>query len=35
MFTNVKDLATAYGIIVDKDMKFLELTKEKEEREEK
>lgn len=33
MFTNVKDLATAYGIIVDKDMKFLELTKEKEERE--
>lgn len=29
MFTNVKDLATAYGIIVDKDMKFLELTKEK------
>ena len=35
MFTNVKDLATAYGIIVDKDMKFLELTKDKEEREEK
>ena len=27
VFTNVKDLATAYGIIVDKDMKFLELTK--------
>ena len=23
LFTNVKDLATAYGIIVDKDMKFL------------
>lgn len=35
MFTNVKDLATAYGIIVDKDMKFLELTKEKEDREDK
>ena len=33
MFTNVKDLATAYGIIVDKDMKFLELTKEKQEKE--
>jgi len=35
MFTNVKDLATAYGIIVDKDMKFLELTKDKEEKENK
>lgn len=35
MFTNVKDLATAYGIIVDKDMKFLELTKEKQEQENK
>ena len=31
MFTNVKDLATAYGIIIDKDMKFLELSKDKEE----
>lgn len=27
MFTNVKDLATAYGIIVDKDMKFAEMAK--------
>lgn len=35
MFTNVKDLATAYGIIVDKDMKFLELTKDKEEQQNK
>ena len=33
LFTNVKDLATAYGIIVDKDMKFLELTREKQEKE--
>lgn len=33
MFTNVKDLATAYGIIVDKDMKFAELSKDKEENE--
>lgn len=34
MFTNVKDLATAYGIIVDKEIKVLELrntTKENEE----
>lgn len=35
MFTNVKDLATAYGIIVDKDMKFAELTKDKEEQQNK
>lgn len=35
MFTNVKDLATAYGIIVDKDMKFLELSKDKEEEQNK
>lgn len=35
MFTNVKDLATAYGIIVDKDMKFAELTKNKEEQQSK
>lgn len=35
MFTNVKDLATAYGIIVDKDMKFAELTKNKEEQQNK
>lgn len=33
MFTNVKDLATAYGIIVDKDMKFAELSKEETEQE--
>lgn len=33
LFTNVKDLATAYGIIVDKDMKFLEVTREKQEKE--
>lgn len=35
MFTNVKDLATAYGIIVDKDMKFVELAKERDEKENK
>ena len=35
MFTNVKDLATAYGIIVDKDMKFAELTKDREEQQNK
>ena len=29
MFTNIKDLATAYGIILDKEMKILELTKNK------
>ena len=33
LFTNVKDIATAYGIIIDKDMKFAELSKEKEEKE--
>lgn len=27
MFTNIKDLATAYGIIVDKELKVLELSK--------
>lgn len=27
MFTNIKDLATAYGIIVDKELKALELMK--------
>ena len=27
MFTNVKDLATAYGIILDKELKVLELSK--------
>lgn len=26
MFTNIKDLATAYGIILDKELKILELT---------
>jgi hypothetical protein len=25
MFTNIKDLATAYGIIIDKELKVLEL----------
>ena len=25
MFTNIKDLATAYGIILDKELKVLEL----------
>lgn len=29
MFTNVKDLATAYGILVDKDLKILELQKDR------
>lgn len=29
MFTNIKDLATAYGIILDKELKVLELTKDK------
>lgn len=27
MFTNIKDLATAYGIIVDKELKVLELQR--------
>ena len=27
MFTNIKDLATAYGIILDKEVKVLELNK--------
>ena len=27
MFTNIKDLATAYGIILDKELKVLELRK--------
>lgn len=27
MFTNIKDLATAYGIILDKELKFLELSR--------
>ena len=27
MFTNIKDLATAYGIILDKELKALELNK--------
>ena len=30
MFTNVKDLATAYGIILDKELKVLEIQKNKE-----
>lgn len=29
MFTNVKDLATAYGIILDKELKVLELQRNK------
>ena len=29
MFTNVKDLATAYGIILDKELKILEIQREK------
>ena len=38
MFTNIKDLATAYGIIIDKELKSLELkikSKENEETEKK
>lgn len=38
MFTNIKDLATAYGIIIDKELKSLELklkSKENEEAEKK
>ena len=31
MFTNIKDLATAYGIILDKELKVLELQKNKSE----
>lgn len=27
MFTNIKDLATAYGILVDKELKFAEINK--------
>lgn len=29
MFTNIKDLATAYGIILDKELKVLELQRDK------
>lgn len=29
MFTNIKDLATAYGIIIDKELKVLELKNQK------
>lgn len=29
MFTNIKDLATAYGIILDKELKVLELQQDK------
>lgn len=31
MFTNIKDLATAYGIILDKELKYLEVKYKKEE----
>lgn len=31
MFTNIKDLATAYGIIMDKELKILELNLKKKE----
>lgn len=34
MFTNVKDLATAYGIILDKELKILELNSKSNENEE-
>lgn len=34
MFTNIKDLATAYGIILDKELKVLELKNKKAEDEE-
>lgn len=27
MFTNIKDLATAYGIILDKELKFMEMQR--------
>lgn len=30
MFTNVKDLATAYGILIDKELKYEEIKKSKE-----
>ena len=33
MFTNIKDLATAYGIILDKELKVLELQRNKSETE--
>lgn len=33
MFTNIKDLATAYGIILDKELKVLELQRSKSETE--
>ena len=33
MFTNIKDLATAYGIILDKELKVLELSKDVENKE--
>lgn len=32
-FTNIKDLASAYGILIDKELKFKELKTEKEEKE--
>ena len=31
MFTNIRDLSTAYGIIIDKELKFAEMTKYKQE----
>lgn len=34
MFTNIKDLATAYGIIVDKELKALELKQKRQSNEE-
>ena len=34
MFTNIKDLATAYGIILDKELKVLELNKKNDNNEE-
>ena len=34
MFTNIKDLATAYGIIIDKELKALELKQKRETNEE-
>lgn len=34
VFTNIKDLATAYGIIVDKELKALELKQKRESNEE-
>lgn len=34
MFTNIKDLATAYGIILDKELKFIEVRNNKQEKKE-